>query len=103
LDESEQSRGAKRASLLAAAFQVSGRLRMWASHARSGRPMKVKGRGGVFGTISGIGSVAGGSWRALDRLCGVGLGCAAVDQRGSAGFRPCVVGAGGLSAGGGER
>src|SRR4051812_49862370 len=30
--------------------------------------MKVKGRGGVFGTISGIGSVAGGSWRALDRL-----------------------------------
>jgi hypothetical protein len=43
-DESEQSPGARRASLPAAAFGVCGRLRPLASHARSGRDAGVRRR-----------------------------------------------------------
>ena len=43
-DESEQSPGARRASLPAAAFGVCGRLRPLASHARSGRGAGVRRR-----------------------------------------------------------
>ena len=65
-------------------------------HACVGRPMKVKGPGRDFGPDFGVGSVAGGSRRGLDRLLWPWFGPGGpVDRRELGGFRPRGVGAGG--------
>jgi hypothetical protein len=56
--------------------------------------MKVKTLDAISGSISGVGSVAGGSRRAEIGLYGLGFGRAAVDRRVAARFRPRSVGAG---------